>query len=78
MTTTAAQLVTRAELCLLPDASRVLARLFVPGQELVLDTESRATGVLSRILGLADDTVTSTLATVYDGFAGRHRDLQRS
>jgi hypothetical protein len=76
VTTTAGQLVTRVELCLLPDPSRVLARLFVPGQELVLDTESRATGVLSRILALPDDMVTSTLATVFDGFADRHRDLR--
>jgi len=68
-------LVTRSDVELAPDGSRVLARLFVPGQELQLDLESRATGVLSRILALSEDVVESTLARVHASYDGRHRDL---
>ncbi len=75
MTAVSRQLLTRAELRLLPDPSRVLARLFVPGQELVLEQESRTSGVLGRILALPEATVGATLAGVCARFAGRHRDL---
>lgn len=69
------KLITRAEVCLAHNPSRVLARLYVPGQELALDTESRVSGVLGRILALSDETVRTTLATVIVRYAGRHRDL---
>ncbi len=68
-------LVTRSDLSLTADTSRVLARLFVPGLELNADLKSRATGVLGRILGLSDDLVTATLRRVHERYAGRHRDL---
>jgi predicted GH43/DUF377 family glycosyl hydrolase len=68
-------LVTRSDLELAPDGSRVLARLFVAGQEHLLDLESRATGVLARILALSEDVVESTLAGVHARYDGRHRDL---
>ncbi len=70
------QLTTRVGLRLGPDSSRVLARLFVPGQELALDTESRVTGVLSRILALSEETVVGTLEVVLERYGGRHRDLR--
>jgi predicted GH43/DUF377 family glycosyl hydrolase len=57
------------------DPSRVLARLFVPGQELSLDSRSRASGVLGRILALPEDDVGATLRRVLARYAGRHRDL---
>ncbi len=69
------ELVTRSGVALYADASRVLARLFVPGQELVVDTESRASGVLARILELPEDAVVAEAARVRDRYAGRHRDL---
>ena len=68
-------LVTRSLVALNADASRVLARLFVPGQELQVDTESRASGVLARILDLPEDAVVAEAARVRARFAGRHRDL---
>jgi predicted GH43/DUF377 family glycosyl hydrolase len=70
-----ARLVTRLETALTPDPARVLARLFVPGHELVANTESRATGVLARILALSEDDVRRTLRGVLARYAGRHRDL---
>jgi hypothetical protein len=54
----------------------VLARLFVPGHELVGATESRATGVLARIRALPEDEVCSALRDVLARYTGRHRDLR--
>jgi predicted GH43/DUF377 family glycosyl hydrolase len=67
--------VTRCDLTLHPDSSRTLARLFVPGHELITSTESRATGVLGRLLALPEDVVSATLVHVRARFAHRHRDL---
>jgi predicted GH43/DUF377 family glycosyl hydrolase len=67
--------VTRTGVVLAADPSRVLARLFVPGQELSLDSRSRASGVLGRILALPEDEVGVTLRRVLARYAGRHRDL---
>jgi predicted GH43/DUF377 family glycosyl hydrolase len=58
-----------------PDASRVVAHLFVPGQELAAGNETRASGVVQRILDLDDDTVAQTVSELMDRFGGRHRDL---
>jgi predicted GH43/DUF377 family glycosyl hydrolase len=68
-------MVTRLDTALTADPARVLARLFVPGHELVGATESRATGVLARIRALPEDEVRSMLRGVLARYAGRHRDL---
>ena len=60
-----------------PDPRRVLARLFVPGQEMLADGESRAGGVIDRILALSDEEVAVTLEATLSGFAHRHRELER-
>ena len=69
-------LVTRTPQRLHPDPRRVLARLFVPGQEILANGESRAAGVIARILGLSDDEVTATLEATLAAFAGRHRHFR--
>ncbi len=71
----ATRLVTRSDIRIEADPSRVLARLFVPGHELVGDEQSRATGVLARILALPEDVIAATLDRVLARYAGRHRDL---
>jgi len=58
-----------------PDPGRVIARLFVPGQELLAGSESRASGVVERILALDDDEVRVALASVMQRFDGRHRSV---
>jgi predicted GH43/DUF377 family glycosyl hydrolase len=58
-----------------PDASRAVAQLFVPGQELAGGNEARASGVVQRILDLDDDTVDRTLTDLMRRFGDRHRDL---
>ncbi|HEX3827977.1 MAG TPA: glycoside hydrolase family 130 protein [Sporichthyaceae bacterium] len=68
-------MITRSDVILRADPSRVLARLFVPGHELPTETESRATGVLSRILTLPEEAVRATLEHVRTQYLGRHRDL---
>jgi predicted GH43/DUF377 family glycosyl hydrolase len=70
-----AGLVTRSAQRLGADASRVITRLFVPGQEGFEHQESRAGAVLARILALDEDDVRSSLDDVITRFNGRHRDL---
>jgi len=68
-------LATRRPLRLLPDPSRVIAQLFVPGHYLPGGNEGRASGVVEHILDLGDDEVAETLADVMRRFGGRHRNL---
>lgn len=58
-----------------PDASRVVTHLFVPGQEMAGGHESRASGVVRRILDLDDAAVTRMLEDIVHRFEGRHRKL---
>lgn len=67
--------VTRIDTRLTADPTRVLARLFVPGQEFFVNQESRATGVVGRILALSEEVVEATIASVFASYDGRHRDL---
>jgi predicted GH43/DUF377 family glycosyl hydrolase len=72
--TTRGSLATRTPVRLAPDPARVIATLFMPGEEMPED-HSRATAVSDRVLALTDDEVTATLADVAGRFAGRHRGL---
>ena len=58
-----------------PDASRVVARLFVPGQEGFDQEDSRTTAVLARVLALDDDDAQAALDDVVSRMGARHRDL---
>lgn len=69
------ELVRRTDVVLEADPSRVLGRLFVPGHEHFTDLESRATGVLGRILALPEAAVRDLLADVRERYEHRHRDL---
>ena len=75
MTSVRAGLVTRSPQRLAADPSRVITRLFVPGQEGFEHQDSRAGAVLRRILALDEDEVRSSLDDVITRFDGRHRDL---
>ncbi len=76
MTSTPCGLVTRIPQRLAADPSRVITRLFVPGQEGFELQESRAGVVLKRILALSDDDVRSSLDDISARFDGRHRCLE--
>jgi predicted GH43/DUF377 family glycosyl hydrolase len=75
MTSVQAGLATRSPLRLAANPSRVITRLFVPGQEGFEHQESRAGAVLARILALDEGQVRSSLDDVVTRFDGRHRDL---
>lgn len=75
MTPSADALVKHNERRLEPDASRVVAQLFVAGQEVVGASESRASGVVARILSLDEEDVQRELANLVLRFGDRHRDL---
>jgi predicted GH43/DUF377 family glycosyl hydrolase len=68
--------VTRLPLRLRPDPRRVVTRLFLPGQEMMGNGESRAAGVVDRILALSDDDVARALDEVLTRFSGRHRQFR--
>ncbi len=53
----------------------MIAQLFVPGHDVPIGREGRASRVVARILALDDDEVTATLAAIMQRFGGRHRDL---
>lgn len=57
------------------DASRIIARLFVPGHALPGQNEGRTSGVVDHILGLTEAEVADALAEVLRRFRGRHRDI---
>ena len=58
-----------------PDASRTLCRLFVPGQEGLIQGGSRAMAVIDRVCDLSEQETETTLARALARFSGRHRDL---
>jgi predicted GH43/DUF377 family glycosyl hydrolase len=76
-TITPSVLLTRTPVRLEPDTSRVLAALFMPGEEMP-DDHSRATTVIERVLALSDDEVAAALADLSSRFGGRHRNLDAS
>ena len=58
-----------------PDPSRVVARLFVAGQEVVGGSDARASGLVARLLALDEDDVQARVEELLVRFGGRHRDL---
>ncbi len=68
--------VVRTDHVLAPDPARVVAQLFLPGQEAPAGGRSRSAGVLDRVLALSDEEVEAQLARLRVAFAHRHRDLE--
>jgi len=67
--------VTRTSLRLRPDPRRVIAKLFVPGEERP-EHESRSAAVIRRVMALDEETVCTALDRTVRLFAGRHRDVR--
>jgi predicted GH43/DUF377 family glycosyl hydrolase len=65
--------VTRTQHRLLPDARRVLAKPFLPGEEVLLAGPSRAEGLMARILAIPEARVSMLLEDVLESFSLRHR-----
>jgi predicted GH43/DUF377 family glycosyl hydrolase len=68
-------MVSRSTLRLFPDHRRVLALMFVPGEEMP-QGDSRAVSVTDRILAMDDVDVTTTLTDLRRRFGHRHRHLE--
>ena len=61
--------------CLRADPRRVLAKLFVAGDEMLVGGQSRAAVVIDRVLAMGDAEAETTLEAISEAFAGRHRHL---
>jgi predicted GH43/DUF377 family glycosyl hydrolase len=57
-----------------PDPSRVVARLFLPGEQ-AHQQRSRVGGIADRVLALDEAEVERLAAEITSGFGARHRDL---
>jgi predicted GH43/DUF377 family glycosyl hydrolase len=68
-------LATRTGCRLDADSRRVIAKLFVPGEE-TSDSRSRARAVVARVLALDEDDVDALSEMVIAGYGHRHRDLR--
>jgi len=66
----------RTSLSLHGDSERVLCRLFIPGEEELINGHSRIPQVLQRALSLKEDVVVRTLHTVEKQFESRHKNLK--
>jgi predicted GH43/DUF377 family glycosyl hydrolase len=69
--------VARTTRTLLPDPRRVLAKPFLPGEEILLGGHSRAAELMGRILEIPEAEVASVLAGVMADFSPRHRGFER-
>lgn len=68
-------LVVRGSTVLAPDPTRVVARHFLPGQEVLADGRSRVESVIRRVLSMTEAEVRTTLDATVALFDGRHDDL---
>jgi len=67
--------ITRRKVRFLPDSHRVIAKPYLPGEQIFPDGKSRATLIIDRILAMPESEVASTLAATHQQFADRHIGL---
>ncbi len=67
--------ITRTNALLVPNSRRVIARLFLPGEQIFPDGQSRVELIVKRILAMSEDEMVSTLAATREQFDDRHKDL---
>jgi len=58
------------------DARRVIAKPYLPGEEITTDTATRAGLLMGRILGLSETEVATTLERTLTDFRNRHDDFE--
>ena len=61
---------------LLHDPGRVIAKPYLPGEEIFTDTGTRAGLLMARILELPEDEVARVLGETLASFSGRHRRFE--
>ncbi|MEE9183834.1 MAG: glycoside hydrolase family 130 protein [Acidimicrobiia bacterium] len=67
--------ITRRRVRFLPDTHRVIAKPYLPGEQVFPDGQSRVELVIKRILAMPESEVASTLAGVRERFTDRHMGL---
>jgi predicted GH43/DUF377 family glycosyl hydrolase len=67
--------ITRSRHRILPDARRVLAKPYSPGEEAIVPGASRAALLMQRIVSIPEEQVNGLLAGVRAKFSRRHRDF---
>jgi len=65
----------RTDVAIRPDVTRVVTKLFIPGQELVGGSESRTSSTVAEVMRLDETGVDRELATIMESFADRHEDI---
>ncbi|HEX6274519.1 MAG TPA: hypothetical protein VFZ53_15860 [Polyangiaceae bacterium] len=68
--------ITRSAQRLLPDARRVLAKPYSPGEEVLLAGPSRAALLMHRVLAIPESDVRPLLADILATFSQRHRNFE--
>ena len=69
--------VTRTETRLAPDPGRVIAKRYMPLDEVFPNGRTRIQSVVERILAMSDREVEETAKSIRSKFSKRHRDLDR-
>jgi predicted GH43/DUF377 family glycosyl hydrolase len=69
------RLATRQDTTMIPDPRRVIAKLFVPGEDAAV-VHSRAGRLIDRIAALDEEETAGILRETLERFGGRHRDLE--
>ena len=62
---------------ILPDPRRVLAKLYLPGDEVLLPGNSRADQLMARVLAIPESQVDALVARLLQRFSRRHHDFDR-
>jgi predicted GH43/DUF377 family glycosyl hydrolase len=65
----------RTDITIRPDVTRVVTKLFIPGQELVGGSESRTSSTVSEVMRLDEAGVDRELAQIMEDFSDRHEDI---
>ena len=65
----------RTDISIRPDVSRVVTKLFIPGQELVGGSESRTSSTVAEVMRLDETEVDRELAEIQNDYSSRHQDL---
>ncbi|MDQ3563512.1 MAG: glycoside hydrolase family 130 protein [Pseudomonadota bacterium] len=70
--------VTRTAHTLLPNPRRVIAKPYLPGEEIIPGDDARAALLMDRILTIPEPEVASVLASVMASFSPRHKGFEQT
>ena len=65
----------RTDVQILADVTRVVTRLFIPGQELIGGSESRTSNTVQEVMALSEEEVELVMSDIIERFSRRHDDL---